>query len=121
MSEPIVLSRSNAAELRKALEIREVDGPVIGAVDHGGTNPRFGVFDWAGNPLLMRPGTDEIMAENVTDLTFTYYDANDDTTSDLDAIRTVDIRMTIEKSAGRDGQVSRTLIKRVKCRNLEFN
>ena len=67
------------------------------------------------------PETDEIMAENVTDLTFTYYDSNDDTTSDLDAIRTVDIRMTIEKSAGRDGQVSRTLIKRVKCRNLEFN
>lgn len=67
------------------------------------------------------PETDEIMAENVTDLTFTYYDSNDDTTSDLDAIRTVDIRMTIEKSAGRDGQVSRTLVKRVKCRNLDYN
>lgn len=67
------------------------------------------------------PETDEILAENVTDLTFTYYDSNDDTTSDLDAIRTVDIRMTVEKSAGRDGQVSRTLIKRVKCRNLEYN
>ncbi|MBW2481020.1 MAG: prepilin-type N-terminal cleavage/methylation domain-containing protein [Deltaproteobacteria bacterium] len=67
------------------------------------------------------PETDEIMAENVTDLTFIYYDSNDDTTSDLDAIRTVDIRMTIEKSAGRDGQVSRTLVKRVKCRNLDYN
>jgi type IV pilus assembly protein PilW len=67
------------------------------------------------------PETDEIMAENVTDLTFIYYDSNDDTTSDLDAIRTVDIRMTIEKSAGRDGQVSRALVKRVKCRNLDYD
>ena len=67
------------------------------------------------------PETNEVMAENVTDLTFTYYDSNDDTTSDLDAIRTVDIRMTVEKSAGRDSQVNRTLVKRVKCRNLEYN
>ena len=37
------------------------------------------------------PEMDEIMAENVTDLTFTYFDSNDDTTSNLDQIRTVDI------------------------------
>ena len=65
--------------------------------------------------------TDEVMAENVTDLTFTYYDSNDDTTLNLDEIRTVDIQMTIQKASGKDGQVSRTLVKRVKCRNLEYN
>jgi len=64
--------------------------------------------------------TDEIMAENVTDLTFTYFDSNADTTSNLDEIRTVDIQMTIQKSSGQDGQVSRTLVKRVKCRNLDY-
>ena len=64
--------------------------------------------------------TDEIMAENVTDLTFTYFDSNDDTTSNLDEIRTVDIQMTIQKSSGQDGLVSRTLVKRVKCRNLDY-
>jgi len=64
--------------------------------------------------------TDEIMAENVTDLTFTYFDSNDDTTSNLDEIRSVDIQMTIQKSSGQDGQVSRTLVKRVKCRNLDY-
>jgi len=64
--------------------------------------------------------TDEVMAENVTDLTFTYFDSNDDTTSDLDEIRMVDIQMTIQKSSGQDGQVSRTLVKRVKCRNLDY-
>jgi len=67
------------------------------------------------------PEINEIMAENVTDLTFTYFNSNDDTTSNLDEIRTVDIRMTVQKSAGRDGRVSRTLVKRVECRNLEYN
>jgi hypothetical protein len=66
------------------------------------------------------PETDEIMAENVTDLTFTYFDSNADTTSNLDEIRTVDIQMTIQKASGRDGLVSRTLVKRVKCRNLDY-
>ena len=67
------------------------------------------------------PETEEVMAENVTDLTFTYYNSNDDTTSNLDEIRTVDIQMTVQKPSGKDGQVSRTLVKRVKCRNLEYN
>ena len=67
------------------------------------------------------PETDEVMAENVTDLTFTYYNSNDDTTSNLDEIRTVDIQMTIQRPSGKDGQISRTLVKRVKCRNLEYN
>ena len=65
--------------------------------------------------------TDEVMAENVTDLPITYYNSNDDTTLNLDEIRTVDIQMTIQKASGKDGQVSRTLVKRVKCRNLEYN
>lgn len=65
--------------------------------------------------------TDEIMAENVTDLTFTYFDSNDNTTSDLDEIRTVGLQMTVQKRSGQDGEVSRTLVKRVKCRNLEYN
>jgi type IV pilus assembly protein PilW len=64
--------------------------------------------------------TDEIMAENVTDLTFTYFDSNDDTTSNPDEIRMVDIQMTIQKASGQDGLVSRTLVKRVKCRNLDY-
>ena len=66
------------------------------------------------------PEMDEIMAENVTGLTFIYFDSNDDTTSDLDEIRTVDIQMTVQKSSGQDGQISRTLVKRVKCRNLDY-
>ena len=63
---------------------------------------------------------DEVMAENVTGLTFTYFDSNDDTTSVLDDIRTADIQMTVQKPSGMDGQISRTLVKRVKCRNLDY-
>jgi len=67
------------------------------------------------------PETNDVMVENVTDLAFTYFNSNDETTSNLDDIRTVGIRMTIEKPSGRDGQISRTLVKRVQCRNLEYN
>ncbi len=63
----------------------------------------------------------DILVENVTGLTFSYYNSNDVTTSTLDDIRTVGIEMTITKTSGRDGPVSRTLIKRVKCRNLEYH
>jgi type IV pilus assembly protein PilW len=62
----------------------------------------------------------DILVENVTGLIFSYYNSKDETTSNLDDIRTVGIEMTITKTSGRDGPVSRTLIKRVKCRNLEY-
>jgi type IV pilus assembly protein PilW len=63
----------------------------------------------------------DTMVENVTDLSFAYFNTEDNTTSVVEDIRTVEIRMTIQKSSGRDDQVSRTLIKRVKCRNLAYN
>ena len=63
----------------------------------------------------------DIMVENVTDLSFAYFNSEANTTSVVDDIRTVEIRMTIQKPSGRDDQVSRTLIKRVECRNLAYN
>ena len=62
----------------------------------------------------------DTMVENVTDLSFAYFNSEANTTSVVDDIRTVEIRMTIQKPSGRDGPVSRTLVKRVKCRNLEY-
>jgi len=62
----------------------------------------------------------DILVENVTGLTFSYFTSNDVTTSNLDDIRTVGIEMTIKKISARDGPVSRTLIKRVICRNLDY-
>lgn len=42
-------------------------------------------------------------------------------TDQLGDIRTVEILMTIEEPAGRDEPVSRTLTRRVECRNMAFN
>ena len=61
------------------------------------------------------------LVDDVTDLTFIYLNADDATTSIAKDVRTIEIKMTIQKPAGRSGEVSRTLIKRVKCRNLEFH
>jgi hypothetical protein len=74
--------------------------------------------------LFKSDGTEEMRAtlvDNVSDLTFTYLDANDATTSIANDVRSVEINMTIQRPAGRGGVVSRTLIKRVKCRNLAFH
>ena len=74
--------------------------------------------------LYKSDDTEEMRAtlvDDVTDLNFSYFDAEDATTSIAEDVRTIEIRMTIQKPAGRGGEVSRTLIKRVKCRNLEFH
>ena len=110
--------RNMDGELNDADETDGIDAPDMEhmAYEFDGTGIlRMFLYKANGDPV-----TDEIMAENVTDLTFTYFDSNDDTTSNLDAIRTVDIQMTVQKPSGQDGQVSRTLVKRVKCRNLDY-
>jgi hypothetical protein len=61
------------------------------------------------------------LVDDVTDLTFSYFDADDAATSVAGDVRAIVIQMTIKKSAGQGAKVSRTLIKRVKCRNLEFH
>ena len=73
------------------------------------------------------------LIRNITNLNFAYYDAAkanlidaglspprvpDDKLAD---IRTVEILVTHEEPAGRDEMVSRTLTRRVECRNLAFN
>ena len=89
----------------------------------------FMAYEYDGNSsvrmsLYKADGSLEIsdtMVENVTDLSFAYFNSEANTTSVVDDIRTVEIRMTIQKPSGRDDQVSRTLIKRVECRNLAYN
>ena len=111
---------------------RDMDGEVDSADITDGiddTDMEFVAYEYDGNSIVKMllykaDGTLELsdtMVENVTDLSFTYFNSEANTTSVVDDIRTVEIRMTIQKPSGRDGQVSRTLIKRVKCRNLEYN
>jgi hypothetical protein len=42
-------------------------------------------------------------------------------TDQLEDIRTVEIEMTIQEPAGRDEPVSRTLTRRIECRNMAYN
>ena len=65
----------------------------------------------------------DTLAENVTAFQFAYYDEGDSLLAapiDRSLIRTVQVTMTIEQPAGLAGTVSRTLTKRILCRNLSF-
>jgi prepilin-type N-terminal cleavage/methylation domain-containing protein len=66
----------------------------------------------------------QIMAENVDDFQFAYLDADHNLLAfpiaDLSEIRSVQIIVTMEQPAGLAGPVSRTLSKRILCRNLDF-
>ena len=63
-------------------------------------------------------GWDPLTEENVSDFSFTYYDETGAVTTDVDAIRTVEISMTVREPAGRAGFVERTYKTRVRCRNI---
>jgi|GEM_PF-449900 len=74
--------------------------------------------------LYQSDGTEEMRAtlvENVSALTFSFLDADAAPTSNAEDVRSVEISMTIQRFSGRGSPVSRTLIKRVKCRNLAFH
>jgi hypothetical protein len=58
--------------------------------------------------------------DHVSNLRFTYYDEDASVTTDKEKVRAVVVSLTIEKPAGREGVVSRTLEKRIQCRNLYF-
>jgi len=66
----------------------------------------------------------QIVANNVDEFQFAYLDADHNPLAlpiaDLSEIRTVQITLTTEQQAGLAGLVSRTLSKRILCRNLDF-
>jgi type IV pilus assembly protein PilW len=60
----------------------------------------------------------ETLVENVSNLSFTYFDKDDGAPTSAADIRTVVITMTVEDPAGRGGVMKRTYSARVRCRNL---
>jgi type IV pilus assembly protein PilW len=72
-----------------------------------------------GNKLMQKNHQgEEVMLDNVTNLTFTYLNAEDLTTTDINEVRSVIVSLTMEKPAGRAGTISRTYTTTVRCRNL---
>ena len=67
------------------------------------------------------------LISNIIEVKFKYYDSANNDLGDpvpadqLENIRNVEILVTHEEPAGREGMVSRTLTRRVECRNLAFN
>lgn len=100
-------------------------------------------YDFQGNQVMQTlyetvtipPAIPDAAAliSNITDLNFDYFDANNTNLIDsglspprvpddkLADIRTIEILVTHQEPAGRDKMVSRTLTRRVECRNLSFN
>lgn len=70
---------------------------------------------------------------NINNLQFAYFDTNNNDLIDyglsppqvpadnLDRISTVEISITVEEPAGNDEPITRTLTRRVECRNMAFN
>jgi len=65
-----------------------------------------------------RGGNRITLIDNVTNLKFSYLDANDQTTENQADIKTVVISLTVSEPAGRRRSLSRTYTTRVLCRNL---
>jgi type IV pilus assembly protein PilW len=78
-----------------------------------------------GNHQLIRQNdgnsrSNKSLVDHVTDLTFKYVDRDNEETSILDEIHTVEISLTVREPAGKDKFISRTYSTRVICRNLAF-
>ena len=76
-----------------------------------------------GNNQLIRQKdgnsrSNKSLVDHVSDLTFKYVDRNNEETSILDEIHTVEISLTVREPAGKDKFISRTYSTRVICRNL---
>jgi len=114
-------------------------GDFNGIVDE--TNFEEITYDFQGNQVMQTlyetvttssPDAAALI-NNITNLDFAYFDAANTDLIDhglsparvpddkLADIRTVEILVTHQEPAGRDKMVSRTLTRRVECRNLTFN
>jgi type IV pilus assembly protein PilW len=69
---------------------------------------------YAGAPVQ----STQQLVNNITNLRFRYYDEEGNETADLEEIRAVQISMTVEEDAGREGTVERSYTTRVLCRNM---
>jgi type IV pilus assembly protein PilW len=61
---------------------------------------------------------EDLTENNVSNLSFIYYDDSGAVTTAVNAIRTAEISMTVQLPAGRGGTVSRSYSTRVRCRNI---
>ena len=130
------LSDNFGIELATATKLRftsDSDGTWLNGVVDNIRSERI-TYDFQANQLnqILYEGTGsedtpQPLISDVQNLTFTYFDTDGNTLGSpvpaamLADIRTVEISMTVQEPAGRGNPVSRTLTKRVKCRNSGLN
>ena len=132
------ITHASASTIRFTMD-SEIGGVFNGFVDEA--NWEEITYDFQGNQVMqtlyetVTTSTADTAAliSNITNLNFAYFDANNADLIDpglspprvpddkLADIRTVEILVTHQEPAGRDQMVSRTLTRRVECRNLSFN
>jgi type IV pilus assembly protein PilW len=87
-----------------------------------GQNEDIAYLSNANNQLIRQKDgnfrSNKSLVDHVRDLTFKYFDRDDEETSILDDIHTVEISLTVREPAGKDKFISRTYSTRVICRNL---
>jgi type IV pilus assembly protein PilW len=100
-----------------------MDADMDGRIDHcNNVNNELIAYRINNGALekYMGAGADwvDLTENNVSNLSFTYYDETGAVTTARDAIRTVEISMTVQLPAGSGGTVGRTYSTRVRCRNI---
>jgi prepilin-type N-terminal cleavage/methylation domain-containing protein len=68
--------------------------------------------------LRLYGSIEQTLVDNVTNLRFRYFDRDGDETADLTEIRSVQILLTVQEPAGREGLLERSYSTRVRCRNM---
>ncbi|MFC1533001.1 PilW family protein [Thermodesulfobacteriota bacterium] len=88
-----------------------MDNSENGALDPGETITYF--FRATDNTLIRNAGTNQVVADNISNLSFAYLNASGTATTDGATVRSVDVTLT----ASGDGH-TRQLVTRVRCRNM---
>jgi type IV pilus assembly protein PilW len=126
-STPFGIERASVMDIRFSSDrVANGETEANGTLDCG-NRERLGYFFKAADNTLQEQHNEDIsgchqetqgLVNNVRELRFRYFDADDNETATIADIRAVQISLTVEEPAGRDGLLERSYSTKVICRNL---
>ncbi len=131
----ILQGTANTLQLAFDLDNNAGTGESDGDITDNDENITYSWSGTAGDPLTYTDNTTgitELIAENVTNLTFAYFDSDNAPLAPLplsppsgaspstDDIASIRISITVSAPAGRSNNVTRTVSNLVRCRNLNI-
>lgn len=126
-SEPFGFERASATDIQftsDRIDRAAGETEANGTIDEANFERLGYFFEASDNSLRERryegspSQVTQSLVNNVQELRFRYFDADDNETANLDDIRAVQISLTVEEPAGRDGLLRRNYSTKVICRNL---